>query len=102
MGDITADAIASLASKIEGLDLTEEEAAVVDAIIERATDDEVEGYGLRGFGASGSAPLGGRLGGALGFTMIGHGGTGVAPSPGFVGQTIGDDPEHGGHGPPPA
>ena len=46
-GEVPAEAIASLADKIDSLSLTDEERVVLDAIFDRAADaDEVEGFFL--------------------------------------------------------
>jgi hypothetical protein len=48
MAEIDANALNSLAEKIESLDLTESEQAVIDGLLERAAayEPEVEGFGL--------------------------------------------------------
>ena len=42
--EITAADLNALADKIDGLDLTDGERAILDAVVERATADEVGGF----------------------------------------------------------
>ena len=47
MRDITADAIASLADRLDALALSDEEQAVLAEVLERAAGTEVQGFGWR-------------------------------------------------------
>lgn len=48
MADITPEAIASLAAKIDGLDLSDDESSVLQALMDRAADaDDVEGFYMK-------------------------------------------------------
>ncbi len=74
MAEITPAALNSLAAKLDGLDLSDDERRLLDELLARAEayEPEVEGFGLSygglQSGADLSSPTAFSLGGALGFT----------------------------------
>ena len=97
MSDVTPEALASLAEKIEGLDLTAAEHGVLRDILDRAEayEPEVEGFGMSST----------RYGGAASGSDLSRGAFTLGLSAGMVrmpgGRRVTGDPNDPGGGWPP-
>ena len=91
--EINARLLRDLAGKIDGLNLTREETAVLNAILVRATDAEAE---VEGFCVKNGQPMGFVFESGAGFTGAGDGAAKFAQALGFAlpDLRLSIDPEH--------